>query len=178
MNNPILIGENTYLRPIEKADAPLFVAWLNDPEVSRFTQQYLPLNLRQEEEYLARLYQDKENVILGIVERATDRLLGAAGFHQIDWRNRQTGFGIVIGAKDAWGKGHGAETTRLMLRYAFATLNLHRVWLRVYSFNERAMRCYEKVGFQREGVLRQDVFRDGRYWDTIMMSVLRDERPG
>ena len=59
--------------------------------------------------------------------------------------------------------------------YAFRTLNLNRIWLHVFEFNERALRAYEKVGFVREGVLRQDVFREGRYWNTVVMGILRDE---
>ncbi len=92
----------------------------------------------------------------------------------ISWCRRAS-FGILIGDKAAWGKGYGSEATRLMLRHAFETLNLNRVWLHVYEYNQRGIRAYEKVGFRREGVLRQDTFRDGRYWDTIAMAVLREE---
>jgi len=178
MHNPFLIGEQTYLRPIERGDAPLFVAWLNDPEVTQFLKVHLPFNLLYEESFIDKLYQDPDNVVLGIVEKVTDRLIGSTGLQRIDRRNRHANFGIVIGAKEVWGKGHGTEATRLMVRYAFATLNLNRVWLHVYAFNERGIRTYEQVGFKREGVLRQEVFRDGRYWDAITMAVLRDEWEG
>ena len=62
-----------------------------------------------------------------------------------------------------------------MTGYAFETLNLNRVWLHVYEYNERGIRAYEKVGFKREGVLRQDRYHAGRYWDTITMAILREE---
>src|SRR5206468_7752591 len=74
-----------------------------------------------------------------------------------------------------WGKGYGTEATRLMVQYAFDTLNLNRVWLHVLEYNERGIRCYEKVGFKKEGLLRQEHFRDGRYWDTHLVAILRDE---
>ena len=67
--------------------------------------------------------------------------------------------------------------TFLLVRHAFETLNLNRVWLHVYEDNPRAVRVYEKVGFKKEGVLRQESFRHGRYWDTITMAVLREEWP-
>jgi RimJ/RimL family protein N-acetyltransferase len=81
----------------------------------------------------------------------------------------------MLGEPEEWGKGYGSEATRLVLRYAFETLNLNRVWLHVYEYNERGLRAYEKAGFRREGRLRQEMFRDGRYWDTIVMGILRDE---
>ena len=67
------------------------------------------------------------------------------------------------------------EATRLITGYAFETLNLNRVALRVYEDNERGVKAYEKVGFKREGVLRQDIYREGRYWNTFLMSILREE---
>ena len=174
MINPFLVGTNVYLRPLDRADAPAYVSWLNDPEVTRFLLVYRPMTLRAEEEFLDKTGQG-DDVILAIVLRENDRLIGGTGLHQIDQRCRRACFGIVIGDKAAWGKGYGTEATRLMLGHAFATLNLNRVWLHVYEYNQRGMRSYEKVGFRREGVLRQDTFRDGRYWDTIAMGLLREE---
>src|SRR5262249_50692365 len=107
-----------------------------------------------------------------------DLLIGAAGLHDIDLRNRHAWFGITIGDKSAWGKGHGTEATRLILELAFGTLNLNRVFLHVYEYNERARHVYEQIGFRVEGRLRQDVFHAGRYWDTIVMGILREEWRG
>jgi RimJ/RimL family protein N-acetyltransferase len=178
MVNPFLVGAHIYLRPLERTDAPLFATWLNDPDVSRFLKLYRPLSLRAEEEFIDRTGQG-DDILLGIVLRDGDRLIGGTGLHQIDQRCRKTSFGIVIGEKAAWGNGYGTEATRLMVGYAFDTLNLNRVWLHVYEYNPRGLRTYEKAGFRREGLLRQDVFRDGRYWDTITMAILREEwQPG
>ena len=77
--------------------------------------------------------------------------------------------------KGSWGQGYGTEATRLVVQHAFATLNLNRVWLEVYEYNPRGLRAYEKVGFRKEGVKRQDNYRAGRYWDTIVMAILREE---
>ena len=107
--------------------------------------------------------------------RETDNLIGMTGLHHIDARNRHASFGITIGDKQLWGKGHGTKATGLMIRHAFRTLNLNRLWLHVYEYNPRAIRVYEKLGFRIEGRLRQDMFRDGRYWDTLVMGVLREE---
>ncbi len=174
MTNPFLVGASVYLRPLGRADAPAFLTWLNDAEVARFLLAYRSMTLRAEEEFIDNLGQG-DDVTLGIVLREGDRLIGGTGLHQIDQRCRRASFGILIGDKGAWGKGYGTEATRLMLGYAFGTLNLNRVWLHVYEYNERGIRSYEKVGFRREGVLRQDTYRDGRYWDTVAMAMLRED---
>jgi RimJ/RimL family protein N-acetyltransferase len=174
MTHPFLVGSQIYLRPLERADAPALAAWLNDAEVTRFLTLYRPLSLAAEEDYIDRMRQG-DDIALAIVLRADDRLIGGTGLHAMDTRCRRASFGVFIGDKQEWGKGYGSEATRLMLGYAFETLNLNRVWLHVYEYNERGIRAYEKLGFRREGVLRQDTFRDGRYWDTITMAVLREE---
>jgi RimJ/RimL family protein N-acetyltransferase len=175
VNNPYLIGPTVYLRPLEPEDARTVAGWFNDPEVNRFLRSYRPLTRAAEEDFLRRLGESSSDLGLGVVTRADDRLLGVAGLHQIDVRNRHAALGIALGVKEAWGKGHGTETTRLLVRHAFRTLNLNRVWLHVYEYNARGVRAYEKVGFRLEGRLRQDTFRDGRYWDTLVMGLLRDE---
>jgi [ribosomal protein S5]-alanine N-acetyltransferase len=175
MQNPFLIGAKVYLRPLGLEDAAALTTWLNDPEVTRHLLIYRPLTRMAEEAFLRKISESETDVGLGIVVRETEQFLGGLGLHQFDFRNRHAQFGIFLGEKSAWGKGYGTEATRLMVRYAFATLNLNRVWLHVYEYNERALRVYEKVGFRTEGRLRQDTFRDGRFWDTIVMAMLREE---
>jgi RimJ/RimL family protein N-acetyltransferase len=180
VQNPYLIGSRVYLRPLEPVDARQVAPWVNDPEVRYHLLRYRPMNLPSEEDFLAKVAKDEHSVVLGIVVKDSDRLIGAAGLNDIDERSRHAQFGIVIGTRDEWGKGHGTEATGLLVRHAFETLNLNRVWLIVYEDNLRGIRAYEKVGFQKEGVLRQYIFRAGRYWDAIVMAILRqdwEERP-
>jgi RimJ/RimL family protein N-acetyltransferase len=173
--NPYLVGTKIYLRPLDRADAPLLVPWINDPDVTRTIRFRRPMNLQAEEAFIDRLYQSEHDVVLGIALKEADRLIGVTGLHQLDSKNRHAGFGISIGDKGEWGKGYGTEATLLMVRHAFETLNLNRVWLQVYEYNEPAIRIYEKLGFRREGMLRQENYREGRYWDTITMAILCEE---
>ncbi len=175
MKNPFLIGPRVYLRPLEREDAPLLVPWFNDPEVTRMLLRHRPMNLHDEEAFIEQLGRDEHAVGLAIAVRDSDRTIGVAGLNQIDFRNRHAAFGISIGAKEEWGKGYGTQATELLVRHAFETLNLNRVWLHVYENNQRGIRAYEKAGFRKEGVLRQECYREGRYWDTIVMAILRDE---
>jgi RimJ/RimL family protein N-acetyltransferase len=175
MINPFLVGQSIYLRPLDRGDAPTIVPWFNDQDVTRFLVRCEPMTLRKEEEWLDRVERDEHVLPLGIALKSDDQLIGTTSLFQINFRCRSAAFGIVIGAKENWGRGHGTEATRLIVGHGFRTLNLHRVWLHVFEYNQRGVKAYEKAGFRREGVLRQSQFSDGRYWDTIVMAVLRPE---
>jgi len=175
MNNPFLIGSHIYLRPLEREDAPVIAPWINDPELRRMFRINRPMNVQAEIEFIERTSTSEHNLMLGIVLKDQDRLIGLTGFHEIDFRNRHCMFGIFIGEKEFQGQGHGTAATRLIVGHAFGTMNLNRVQLMVYEYNERAIGVYTRVGFKKEGVLRQENYRQGRYWDTLVMSILREE---
>jgi RimJ/RimL family protein N-acetyltransferase len=161
------------------------VPWLREPQVTHMLGEvFIPADIQAEADVadlIECLYQEGHDFLLGIVlwspdETAeTDRLIGVAEIHHLDLRNRQASFGIVIGDMQEWGKGYGAAVTTLLCEYAFSGLEMHRMWLHVDEHNERAIRAYEKVGFQREGLLRQDRYTDGGYHNTVVMAVLREE---
>ena len=176
MKNPFLVGTKVYLRPLEREDAPLFVPWLNDAAVTRTLEIfYRPINLQTELDFIDNVYKSEHDIVLGIVPKDTDTLIGVTGLHRLEFKHRRAVFAICIGEKGAWGKGYGSETTALMTGYAFETLNLNRVGLEVYEDNEPGIKAYEKVGFKREGILRQMMYREGRYWNKLIMSILREE---
>lgn len=104
-----------------------------------------------------------------------DRPLGFVGLWQIFWANGEGFLGIGIGNPADWGQGYGTDAMRVMLRFAFTELNLHRISLQVFEYNTRAIRSYEKAGFKREGVERQYLLRNGRRWDIVYMGALRSE---
>ncbi|HYG60211.1 MAG TPA: GNAT family protein [Symbiobacteriaceae bacterium] len=110
----------------------------------------------------------------GIVEK-NGTLIGSVRLWRVSERNRSAMLTIFIGEKRAWGSGYGTDAMRLILRQAFGPMKLHRVELNVFDFNERAIRCYERVGFTREGIRREALCRDGRYHDILVMGILREE---
>jgi RimJ/RimL family protein N-acetyltransferase len=170
-----LTGEKVCLRPIERTDVDALLPWINDPEVTRTLLIHRPMNREAEIEFIDKMTKSEQDVVLGIALNAGERLIGATGLNQIDTRNRQCQFGIFIGDKGEWGKGYGTEATRLITGFAFATLNLNRVWLHVTAENAAGIRAYERVGYRREGVLRQAVYKEGRYHDLVTMAILREE---
>jgi RimJ/RimL family protein N-acetyltransferase len=104
-----------------------------------------------------------------------DEPVGLVTLTDIDPVHAQAEFHIMIGPPEATGRGVATAATREMLRHAFRDLNLHRVFLSVLDSNDRAIRVYEKVGFRREGVLREAAYKDGWYRDVIVMSILKSE---
>lgn len=177
MRNAAAIGRAVYLRPIEREDADPFQAWMNDQDVVGNLAIHRPVTREEEMRFTERATAggDPSEAVFAIVRKRGDLLLGATGLHAIDWRRRMAGFGIHIGRKEEWGKGYGTEATELIVSYGFRELNLNRVWLWVYEFNARGIGAYKRVGFRLEATLRQDCFRDGRYWDVHHMGILRSD---
>ncbi|MGA2821399.1 MAG: GNAT family protein [Anaerolineales bacterium] len=171
--------ERVRLRPIEREDLPRFVRWFADPEVRAGLRMHLGMSLAMEERWFEGILQRPADEQPQAIEVRTGRdqweHIGSAGFHGIDWRNRSAEVGIVIGEKRYWNQGLGTEVMRLLLEHAFDTLNLRRVYLRVFEDNPRAQRTYEKVGFVLEGRLRQAEFRRGTYRDVRLYSLLQEE---
>src|SRR5262245_60631972 len=125
MINAFLIGESIYLRPLERADAPLMQSWFNDPEIRRTIKRDRPIDLQAEEAFIAKINQDESGLGVVIVDRASDAAIGACGLMNIDSRNRSAMFGITIGDKAFWGKGIAKQATALIAKHAFETLNLN-----------------------------------------------------
>ncbi len=174
----MICGTHVRLRGVERSDVPYFQAWLNDPEVTAGLATYLPLSLLDEEQWLDKLSSldpHERPLAIELNEGQTWRLIGNSGFANIEWTNRCAEVGLFIGDKSVWNKGYGTEVMQLLLKHGFETLNLHRIYLRVYSTNTRARRSYEKVGFVMEGTMREAAYRQGKYADVYIMSVLRSE---
>jgi RimJ/RimL family protein N-acetyltransferase len=176
MRNPFFVGPRLYFRPLEREDAPVLARYVNDPAVRRTLSMYRPHSVAQEQSFVESLSKSEHQVVMGISRHESpDELIGVTGLHGLDFRGRRAEFGIFIGLSELWGKGYGTEAARMMLDYGFGTLNLNRVWLQVYGHHTAAVRAYEKAGFKREGVQREQHFTDGRYVDGVLMGILRSE---
>jgi RimJ/RimL family protein N-acetyltransferase len=169
-------GTKTRLRALEQEDLPRCVRWFNDPELRRFLVMRYPLSMAEEERWWAsRLQQEQTGDHALAIEAEDGTHIGNIGLHNIEFENGRAMLGIAIGEKAYWGQGYGTDAIQAMLNWAFGYLNLHRVYLTVYAYNERAIRCYERCGFRHEGTMRQARYVDGQYHDEWMMAILRDE---
>jgi RimJ/RimL family protein N-acetyltransferase len=171
----MLEGKLVRLRPVELSDLERDFAWYNDREVTRFLTVRYPISLTEEERWLRELPPNTHNDVRFAIETRDGRQIGNVGLHEGRPDDRCCSLGISIGDKGYWSQGYGADAIVTLLRFAFGEMGLNRVWLRVFEENERAIACYEKCGFQTEGRLRQHRYQDGRYQDTLVMSMLRSE---
>ncbi len=173
----VIRGERLYLRPIERDDLQRCYDWMNDEELTATLAQRYPISLAREADWVERATrgQDPSELPLAICLAEGDRHIGNCGLVAIDRENRTATLGIFIGERDCRGQGLGEEAVRVLCRFAFDEMNLHKIRLDVYATNPKAAKTYERVGFVREGVLRQEVFRQGRYIDVVRMGLLVGE---
>jgi RimJ/RimL family protein N-acetyltransferase len=171
-----LAGNLVGLRAVEDDDIPLIARWINDEEVTHFMfYGQWPTNLGQVRETIQKQVSSPQNVVFMVYDRKTNRRIGFAGIYDIHLTAQKGEFRILIGEKDFWGKGYGTEVTELLTFYGFDRLNFHRIYLGVTAENKGGVKAYERAGYAHEGVLKDDIFRNGRYYDTIRMGLLRDE---
>ena len=168
-----LIGEKCYLSPMDVEDAEQYALWLNDNEVTNYMQLATEVISIEEEKDIIRKLSKTHNY--AIIDRQDNTLIGSTGLSSIDVIHRNAEIGIFIGDKNYWNKGYGREALSLLINYAYKKLNIHTIFLRTYSFNERAIACYEKIGFKKIGEIRENIIRDLEYHNTILMDILPRE---
>jgi RimJ/RimL family protein N-acetyltransferase len=172
----VLTGSRVVLRRHVPENLGAFRRWYSDPEIARLARyQEAPMRSEEIERFFAARVVGADALAMAIHERESDRLVGTCAFSQLDGDNGSALYHITIGEKDAWGRGYGTEATWLMLEHAFGALGLHRIALFVFEFNERAIRTYRRCGFVVEGRARESIFREGRWWDELAMSVLESD---
>ena len=169
-----LAGDRVALGPGRRDLISLYQAWINDLSVTRFLRSW-PMTLDQEVAWYEGMVKNRDLAYFTIYELPTYRPIGGIDLHNIDVRNRTAELGIMIGERDARGRGLGTEAVRLVCDYGFHALELNSIWLLTFGWNIAGQKAYTKAGFKEFGRRRQARFFDGRYWDDIYMDILRQE---
>ncbi len=176
----MLKGERVQLRSFELSDLDEVMKHWNSMDLRNRvgSADRGPQSRSDEEEWIRNTWkerQEKRGFTLAIASIAENKLIGGISLFNINWVSRSAMFGISIYDPKNRGKGYGQEATRLILDFAFKTLNLHRVELFTFDFNTEAQKTYRKVGFKEIGRRREAAFIDGQYHDAIDMDILNDE---
>ena len=171
----VIEGKRVNLRRMQAADADDVVRWRSNPAILQELFADEPPTCNGHLRWLVEIEKRGDRHEFIIVERVTGRSIGTIGLSDIDRQNSRAEYGILIGEPDAHGKGYGREASELILRYAFAELELHRVYLHVFADNVAAIRLYERAGFRLEGTLRQHALKRGLFRDVIVMALLKDQ---
>lgn len=169
-------GEKVKLRAFEIEDAKVLHKFINDFEVKNnlSLKTPLPISLIEEDEFIRK---NKCNINgslnFAIEDLESSKLIGSCGLADIDLVSRHAKLGIMIGDKEYWNKGYGKDIIRTLLSIAFNQIGLNKVKLGVFEYNKRAIKCYEKVGFKIVGVEKEDIYRNGRYYDHYIMEIFK-----
>lgn len=177
MHSNLLCGNNVRLTALTPNDLPTIARWYQNADFLRLFDA-LPAYPKTEaalSQWLEDEHKAPDAFLFAIRLLDSDDLIGYIELDGILWAHQVSGVAIAIGDAKNWGKGYGYEAIQLALRFAFDELNPHRVQLTVFSYNERAVALYEKLGFQREGVYREFIQRDGRRYDMYLYGLLRRE---
>jgi len=170
-----LAGEKIYLRAFKPGDEEMITRIENHPDPRSTLFYALPTTVQQQTEKINKLMNDPNVIMLIICRNDDDEPVGQTSLLRIDWVGRMCIFYIGIADKENWSKGYGSEATKLVINYAFNTLNLNRIQLHVAVENEAAVKVYKKSGFRIEGTLREAMYHEGRFCDFYVMGLLRSE---
>ena len=166
-------ADSVTIRPLQKEDLVKMVVWNEDPEIECFVDLGLPGDLPGCLAWWEEVSRYKDNRLFAL-EDENGILIGDLELAHICWPRREAELRIRIGEKAYWNKGYGTLAVRQIVSYAFNELHFNRLYLRVYAFNTRAIKCYQKIGFKKQAVLRRE---KDRGWKDIYLMALENTRP-
>ena len=174
----MIAGEHVILRAFEPEDVERCYRWMNDPNIVRTLKTRYPIAFQTEQEWLERAMHASHNERHFAIERKDDRAhIGNASLHDIDWVSRNAWFGLFIGEPTAWNRGFGSDAIQTIVRFAFDDMNLMKLRIGVFDYNDRAKHVLEGRGFVQEGKLARDFYREGTWHDIVILSIFREATP-
>jgi RimJ/RimL family protein N-acetyltransferase len=174
-----LTGDRVCLRDVRLSDVEgEYAQWINDPEVLKYTEsRFRFFSQERLREYVTSVNENNDLVFLAITLRESGRHIGNIKLGPIDWNHRFGDIGLIIGAKDCWGQGYASESIRLLAKFAFTSLKLHKLTAGCYAVNSAAIKAFEKAGFMREGLRHSQYLCEERYVDLVCLGLLDPADP-
>jgi RimJ/RimL family protein N-acetyltransferase len=169
----MLKTERIILAPLTQEDSHLMFLWINDHESVSLNSYYMPVHEKSHLQWFDKIQQQTDVIIFGIRRREDNQLIGYCQLRDIHPIHHNAELRIRLGEKGTRNKGYGTDAVRLLVEFGFDNLNLHRIYLTVLANNSAAIHVYEKIGFIREGLLRQAAYIDGIYNDVVLMAILQ-----
>jgi len=169
----MLLGERVVLTEVRLEDSELLYQWVNDAVTMRLNAPYSPLALASHKGWFENIGRDPSRVIFAIRKEPKGQVIGTVQLFDIHRVHRTSEMSIRIGADSDRGHGYGTDALRCLIDFAWRDLNLQRIWLRVFATNDRAIKAYNRAGFQIEGTMKRACWIDGRWTDEHVMAILR-----
>lgn len=173
MKDAFIVGNSVLLRPVRESDLPLFVQWVNDPDVRKYMLTRSPMTEMAEKEWIAkgaRHSRYPEDIAMVIEIKESQKPIGTIGLHSINWIDRCATTGSMIGDVSEQRKGYATDAKMHVLKYAFEVLGMHKIISLAYAKNERSIAYSERCGYEREALLREEVFREGAWEDIVRLA--------
>lgn len=173
----MISGEKIVLKGLTKEATSLVYEWVNREEWRELTGTLYPVSEYEHEEWIKRVATASDKKIFLICDKESEVPIGTIGLKNFDYINSHAELFISIGnvsfvSTPQSKGGYGTDAVKTLTQYCFDNLNLHKIFLYVFASNQRAIRCYEKAGFLKEGVLKQHHYRSGKYEDVIVMAII------
>lgn len=172
-------GKLVGLRAVEREDLCLLRDWRNIPDFRKNFREVRELNMENQEKWFERIVENSKNDFMFIIERLEDQKpIGVCGLVYVNWVIRSADFSFYIGeeAKYIDDDGYANEAAHLLLDYGFNSLNMHKIWMELYDFDEKKIRFFmEKFKFKKDGLLRDNCFEAGKYYNSNIYSLLESE---
>lgn len=172
-------GNKVGLRAVERADLEFFRDWRNIVDFRKHFREVRELSLVDQEKWFESLQSTKHiNFMFTIVDLKTNKPIGAAGLLYINWINRSGDFSFYIGENESYidSNGYAKEAAELLINYGFNNLNLNKIWMELYEFDSKKLEFFmNNFSFKKDGVLRQNCYEEGKYWDSFIISLLKND---
>lgn len=171
----MLFGELCYLRPVEIDDSERIRDWRLTEDVSYYFPSFEPISLQKQKDWMTYIIQDSTSYYFIICDKTTSTPIGVIFLTGIDRLNQNTEFGYYLGDKKYQGTGIAIEAELLLLDYAFNIQNMHKVYCESLEYNEKVHTIHAKFGFMKDGIKREHIYKNGKWNNIVVMSVLKKE---
>lgn len=171
-------GEKVYLTAIERKDLPKLMDWRNREDFRKYFREHREINIdMQEKWYESKVLNDPNTIMFAIRSTENGELLGCCGLCYINWIHRHADLSLYIGWNNSYidEEGYAKESCKLLFNYGFKELGLNKIWTEIYEFDIKKKSLYDNMKFQLDGVLRENYYHDGRWWDSLMLSLLKKD---
>lgn len=168
--------QRIYLRALVPEDYKTSIKWRNDPDIQNMVtgHKYFVSPLK-EQEWVVNTINDPKRIVCAVCLKENDKYIGNIMLQEIDWINRSAHMPVLIGDKSEWNKGYATEARMMMLKFAFEERGLERIWAEVIETNQSSLKMLEKCGYKVEGLLRNSVYKNGKFYNVYILSVLKDD---
>ncbi|MEK7228136.1 MAG: GNAT family protein [Patescibacteria group bacterium] len=170
-----LEGKRLCLRPVDLSDLDVLQSYANDPEVRRYLTNVMPVSKLDEETWIKKVMTRGSDVIVAVVLKKGDKLLGTMALMKINHIDGTAETGSMLGAKEEWNKGYAREAKMLLLDYAFQTLNLRKVCSLAFVANKGSIKHNLNCGYKIEGIRKKHYYRDGKYYDQVLLAIFKQD---